>query len=154
MPFHLKVIIKQCISLQIGCPREYMKGVHKISFPGTVYTNKTQFNRKIYWNRWTNVELFCNIFTSGIEIFVIPSDQFLVLFLFRRKTRLIKWAAVCVCVCVCVRVCVCLCVCLCEWVCLWWWAMLIKREYVRLRNVCVYWIRLVFFFANKNVNFK
>ena len=28
-------------------------------------------------------------------------------------------------------------VCLCEWVCLWWWAMTIKREYVRLRNECV-----------------
>ena len=33
---------------------------------------------------------------------------------------------------------VCLCVvCLCDWVCLWWWAILIKREYVRLRNECV-----------------
>ena len=47
----------------------------------------------------------------------------------------------CECISVCVCVCVCVCViCLCVWVCLWWWAMLIKREYVRLRyeSVCVY----------------
>ena len=49
---------------------------------------------------------------------------------------------VCVCefVCVCVCLCECVCVCVCvfvyvrEWVCLWWWAMLKKSEYVRLRN--------------------
>ena len=29
------------------------------------------------------------------------------------------------------------CVCLSEWVCLWWWAMLIKREYVPLKNECL-----------------
>ena len=29
------------------------------------------------------------------------------------------------------------CVCLCEWVCLWWWDMLIMRECVWLRNECV-----------------
>ena len=47
---------------------------------------------------------------------------------------------VCVCACVCVFVseCVSVCVCLCEWVCLWWWAMLIKRKCVRLRNECVF----------------
>ena len=55
-----------------------------------------------------------------------------------------EWVSVSVCVCVCV--CVCLpmwdCVCFSTCVSLWWWAMLIKREYVRLRNgwmcVCVY----------------
>ena len=44
---------------------------------------------------------------------------------------------VCVCVCVCLSVWVCV-ACLCEWVCLWWWDMLIKREYVWLRNECVW----------------
>ena len=34
-------------------------------------------------------------------------------------------------------ICFCVCVCLCEWVCLWWWAMFIEREYVWLRNECV-----------------
>ena len=57
------------------------------------------------------------------------------------------YMSLCVCVCVCVCV-FCLCervyvfvymsecvfVYVSEWVCLWWWAMLIKREYVRLRN--------------------
>ena len=38
----------------------------------------------------------------------------------------------------------CVCVCPCDWVCLWWWAMLIRRECVRLRNErlcvwCVVW---------------
>ena len=63
---------------------------------------------------------------------------------------LYEWVCVFVyvseCVCVCLSMCVC--VCLCEWVCvcvyvfvyvsewvyLWWWAMLINLEYVRLRN--------------------
>ena len=51
--------------------------------------------------------------------FVYLWRLFLVLFLhFRRKTRLIKWASVCVCVCVCVCLCVCMCVCVCVCVCL------------------------------------
>ena len=39
------------------------------------------------------------------------------------------------CFSVCVWVCV---VCLCEWVCLWWWDVLVKREYFWLRTECVY----------------
>ena len=40
------------------------------------------------------------------------------------------------------RLCVCVCVwlgvvCLCEWVCLWWWDLLIQREYAWPRNECV-----------------
>ena len=59
-----------------------------------------------------------------------------------------EWVCVCMCVCVwvckcvclsmCVSVCLSMCLCLfvyvSEWVCLWWWAMLITREYVWLRN--------------------
>ena len=38
---------------------------------------------------------------------------------FHRKTKLTKWASVCVCVfvCVCVHVCLCVCVCMCVLVC-------------------------------------
>ena len=54
--------------------------------------------------------------------------------------------------CVCVYVWVCV-VCLCEWVCFSWWAMLIKREYVRLRNecvcVCVYVSECVFVYVSE-----
>ena len=66
----------------------------------------------------------------------------------RERECVCVWVCVCVCVCVRVRVCVCVWVCkyvslsmwvyvfvyVSEWVCLWWWAMLIKREYVRLRS--------------------
>ena len=66
--------------------------------------------------------MFLDIFLRK-EDNLITNVHFLVLFLhFCRKTRLIKWASVCVCVCVCVRACVCvcvsLCVCLCVCVCL------------------------------------
>ena len=74
--------------------------------------------------------------------------------LIKREYVWLRNECVCVCMCECFSMCVSVCVCLCvwvcvfvyvsecvcvfvcvsEWVCLWWWAMLIKREYVRLRN--------------------
>ena len=43
----------------------------KISFPDAVYRNKNQFNKNIYWNWYSKYWTIFNIFTSGIEIFVI-----------------------------------------------------------------------------------
>ena len=46
--------------------------VHKVSFPGAVYGNKTQFNGRI---DTASVEPLFNIFTSEIETFVKPWVQ-------------------------------------------------------------------------------
>ena len=54
-----------------------MSLVHKVSFPGAVYRNKAQFSGKIYCSRYSKCWAIFNIFTFGIETFVIPWDQFL-----------------------------------------------------------------------------
>ena len=70
----------------------------------------------------------------------IPQPNILTIFCTYPCVRECEWV-LCVCVFMSERerervcVCVCVCVCLCEWICLWWWAMLIKREYVWLRNI-------------------
>jgi hypothetical protein len=51
--------------------------IHKVRFPGAVYRNKTQLHGNIYCNRYRSVQLFFNIFATGIETFVIPWDQLL-----------------------------------------------------------------------------
>ena len=38
-----------CLSTTVRSTRR----VHKVSFPGAVYGNKTQFNGEIYWNRYS-----------------------------------------------------------------------------------------------------
>ena len=55
------------------CISDFTRHVHKVSFPGAVYRNKTLF----IGTDTASVELFFNIFTSGIEMFVIPWDQIL-----------------------------------------------------------------------------
>ena len=73
------------------------------------------------------------------EVNILSRLLFLVLFLFCRKTRLIKWASVsvCVCVCVCVSVFVSVCVCLCG-VCVcvkFWFPLTISKPVIRfIRN--------------------
>jgi hypothetical protein len=52
----------------------YTRLIHKVSFPGAVYRNKTQLHGNIYCN---SVQLFFNIFATRIETFVIPWDQLL-----------------------------------------------------------------------------
>jgi hypothetical protein len=51
--------------------------IHKVSFPGAVYRNKTQLHGNIYCNRYSKCSVFFNIFVTGIETFVIPWDQLL-----------------------------------------------------------------------------
>ena len=46
-------------------------------FPGSVYRNKTQFNGKIYSNIYSKCWAIFNMFTYGIETFVILWDQLL-----------------------------------------------------------------------------
>ena len=55
----------------------YTFRAHKVSFPAAVYGNRTQFNEKNIGTDTATVELFFNIFISGIETSVIPWEQLL-----------------------------------------------------------------------------
>ena len=53
-----------------------MRHVHKVSFPGAVYRNRIKWKDLLEWIQQV-LSYFYNIFTSGIEMFVIPWDQLL-----------------------------------------------------------------------------
>jgi hypothetical protein len=54
-----------------------MRLIHKVRFPGAVYRNKTQLQEIFIATDTASVQIFCNIFATGIETFVIPWDQLL-----------------------------------------------------------------------------
>ena len=82
-------IIRSCTSQSDHIKRRplyiytiYMYHILKVSFPGAIYRNKTQFNGKIYWNRyskcWTIFQLIhllnwdiCHIVGSTLVSYIV-----------------------------------------------------------------------------------
>ena len=56
---------------------KHPRRVQKVSFPEAVYRNKIQLMKRFIGTDTASIELFFNIFTSGIDTFVIPWDLLL-----------------------------------------------------------------------------